>query len=124
MSLAYFSTVSNRIDIMRSANGMSALFCSGNWTALMFPPLILGKETCVPRYMQPNQRHKFLKRLRNFQTTRPGSVDDALDVDVDCINPARAVDATSVSKRGRNNACRKAGQRSDFDHALRGENAD
>src|SRR5260370_967723 len=96
--------VSNWIDIMRSANGMSALCSCGSWTAPIFPPLILR-----------NGQH--------FKTTQACSGNDAADVDVDRINPARAA-AVPASKRSRNNSCRKAGQRSDFDHALRGENAD
>jgi len=83
----------------------------------------LQNESCIARDVQANQRRKLRKGLWNFETTRACSVNDALDVDVDRINPARAADVPA-SKRSRNNSCRKAGQRSDFDYALRGENAD
>src|SRR6266567_6804881 len=103
-----------RVTMVRVNKGHLQFVASGD----------LQDKSCIARDVQANQRYKFRKRLRNFETTRTYSVDGALDVDVDCINPARAVAAVPAGKRSRNNSCRKAGQRSDFDHALRSENAD
>src|SRR5436309_14348819 len=84
----------------------------------------LPNKSRISRGVEANQRHKLRKRLPNFKTSRARSVDGALDVDVDCINPARAISTMLAKQSGCDERGRKTGQRPNFDHALRRENAD